>query len=93
MAPTDRVYREIGDRMHRLYPGAMQPEAVVSKVILSDGEAAWVSTGLHGACTLTPTHKGASLGVMATATMSMGGLPPQVTSQFIAAGEGRDVTP
>ena len=85
VAPTDRMFQQVGNDMHRLYRDAPHPETSVSRVMLSRGEEAWVSNGLHGSCSIRIANQGPAFGVTMTSAASLGGLPPQVASRFVPA--------
>ena len=85
VAPTDRMFQQVGNDMHRLYRNAPHPETAVAHVMLSHGEEAWVSNGLHSSCTIRLANQGSTFGVTMTSGVSLGGLTPQVTSRFVPA--------
>ena len=84
-APTDRIYQQLGSQMHRVYPGEAQPESAVSQIFLPDGEEALVGGEPHSSCTIRLANEGKSFGVMMKVIVTMDGIPPQVTSQFLPA--------
>lgn len=86
VAPTDRLYQQEGAQMHRLQPNAQRPETAASRVVLSQGEEAFVSNGLHSACTIQPSEERSPTGVTMKAVVSLPGIPSQVTMRFLPLG-------
>jgi hypothetical protein len=92
VAPTDRIYQQLGSQMHRVFPDKAQPESAISQLILSDGEEASVGGEPHSSCTIRLANEGKVFGVMMKATVSMDGIPPQVTSQFLPVRKRESAT-
>jgi hypothetical protein len=92
VSPADRMFKQVGGQMHRLYSGELQPESAVSDVRLSESEEAFVVGDVHSSCTVTLAYEGQTLGVTMKSGVSLPGLPPQITSRFLpvsTSGNGR----
>jgi hypothetical protein len=90
VAPADRMYQQEGAQMHRLQPNAQGPDVAVSKVVLFRGERAFVSNSPHSACTILPSGEGSVAGVIMKASVSLPGIPTQVTTRFLPLGVHQD---
>lgn len=80
---SDRMYRQVGGGMHRLYPNRLEPEPNVSLVFLGEDEEAFVGGDPHSSCTLRVTRSGNEFGVTMAAHVGLPGLPPQSTTRFL----------
>lgn len=84
ISSNDQMFNQVGDGMHKFRRGGMSYEQEVSKVILKVGEEAFIGTGPHSSCIATPDEQGETSGVTVKMSVSLPGIEPQTTSQFLA---------